>query len=47
MIKGTAEAIRGALRDGWLRDPAARAARSKQGPFVLLSELAEFRDVLR
>jgi serine/threonine protein kinase len=46
-VKGTAENIRKAYRDGLLGDAAnIRAGRSKQGPFQPLKTYPEFRDLV-
>jgi eukaryotic-like serine/threonine-protein kinase len=46
-VKGTTDAIRRALKDGLLGDASnVRAARSKTGQFVSLSQYAEFRSLV-
>jgi serine/threonine protein kinase len=46
-VKGTAAAIRRSLKDGLLGDASnIRASRAKQGPFEVLREYPEFRDLI-
>jgi eukaryotic-like serine/threonine-protein kinase len=46
-VKGTTSAIRRSLKEGLLGDASnVRAARSKAGPFTLLREHPEFRDMV-